>query len=89
LERNKVLLVPDILANAGGVAVSYLEWVQNLNREHWSEEEVNRRLEEKIVAAFRNVYDTSRRYNTSMRSGALAVAVTRVADAIKTLGIWP
>jgi glutamate dehydrogenase (NAD(P)+) len=89
LERNKVLLVPDILANAGGVAVSYLEWVQNLNRQHWTEDEVNQKLEQKIVSAFKSVLETSKRYNVSMRSGALAVAVQRVADAIKTLGIWP
>lgn len=89
LEKNKVLVVPDILANAGGVTVSYLEWVQNLNRQHWTEQEVNSKLEQKMVAAFKGVHETSKKYNVSMRSGALALSIKRVADAIKTLGIWP
>jgi len=89
LEKNKVLLIPDILANAGGVAVSYLEWVQNLNREHWTEEEVNAKLEKIMVTAFKSCNETSKKYNVAMRDGALAVAVNRVADAIKLLGIWP
>ncbi len=89
LEKNKVLVIPDILANSGGVAVSYLEWVQNLNRQHWTESEVNEKLEQKMVAAFKHTFEASQKYNVSMREGALALAVARVADAIKTLGIWP
>ena len=89
LERNKVLVVPDILANAGGVTVSYLEWVQNLNRQHWTEEQVNAQLEQKMVSAFKACYETSKKYNVPMRSGALALSIKRVADAIKLLGIWP
>jgi glutamate dehydrogenase (NAD(P)+) len=89
LERNKVLVVPDILANAGGVTVSYLEWVQNLNREHWSEDEVNAKLENKMVAAFHASYDMSQKHGVSMRSGALALSIKRVADAIKLLGLFP
>ncbi len=89
LAKNNVLLVPDILANAGGVAVSYLEWVQNLNREHWTEDEVNQKLEHKMVAAFKSVHEASVKYDVPMRLGALAVAVGRVAEAIKTLGMWP
>jgi glutamate dehydrogenase (NAD(P)+) len=89
LEKNNVLLIPDILANAGGVTVSYLEWVQNLNRQHWSEEQVNAQLEQKMVSAFNAAYQTAKKYNVAMRSGALAIAIQRVADAIKLLGIWP
>lgn len=89
LERNKVLLVPDILANSGGVVVSYLEWVQNLNRTHWTEEQVNLELERKMTTAFKSTYERSKKLNVSMRDGALALAVERVGRAIQTLGIWP
>lgn len=89
VDSNKVFLVPDILANSGGVIVSYLEWVQNLNRLSWPESEVNAKLEAKITGAFREVYSTSQKHSTSMRTGALMVGVGRVADAIRTLGIFP
>jgi glutamate dehydrogenase (NAD(P)+) len=89
LERNKVLLVPDILANSGGVIVSYLEWVQNLNRTHWTEAQVNEELERKMTLAFKNTYEKSKNLNVSMRDGALALAIERVGRAIETLGIWP
>jgi glutamate dehydrogenase/leucine dehydrogenase len=89
LDANGVFVVPDILANAGGVVVSYLEWVQNLERNMWTEAEVNSMLERKMISAFKDVHDASLKYNTSMRSGAMIVAVGRVADAVKTLGIFP
>ncbi len=89
LDANGVFLVPDILANSGGVIVSYLEWVQNLDRVRWPEADVNRRLEEKIVGAFKDVLETARKNQVSMRTAALMVGVGRVADAIKTLGLWP
>ncbi len=89
LDGNGIFVVPDILANSGGVIVSYLEWVQNLDRIRWSEDEVNSRLEEKITKAFREVHETSQKEGTSMRTAALVVGVGRVADAIKTLGLWP
>ena len=89
LSKNGVFLVPDILANAGGVTVSYLEWVQNLSRQHWTEEVVNVELEKKMVSGFKSVHDFSKKYAVPMRDAALAIAVSRVADAIKTLGVWP
>ncbi len=87
--ENKVFLIPDILANAGGVTASYFEWVQNLTREHWTLEEVNRKLEKIMVTAFNDVYKTMNKEETSMRTAALLLGVGRVADALKTLGIWP
>jgi glutamate dehydrogenase/leucine dehydrogenase len=89
LDKNGVFVIPDILANAGGVVVSYLEWVQNLERIAWTEEEVNSMMEKKMVGAFKDVYDASMKHSTSMRSGAMIVAVGRVADAVKSLGVFP
>jgi glutamate dehydrogenase (NAD(P)+) len=89
LDANNVFLIPDVLANSGGVIVSYLEWVQNLDRISWPEEEVNSKLEAKITGAFRDVHATSQKHSTSMRTAALMVGVGRVADAIRTLGVFP
>jgi glutamate dehydrogenase/leucine dehydrogenase len=84
-----VMLVPDILANAGGVTASYYEWVQNLEREHWSLEEVNGKLEAKMCKAFNDVYAAANKGKCEMRTAALVLGVGRVAEAIKTLGLWP
>jgi glutamate dehydrogenase (NAD(P)+) len=89
LEEKGVFVVPDILANSGGVIVSYLEWVQNLNRMRWSESDVNSKLEAKITDAFHSVYNESRERKIYTRTAALVLAIGRVADAIKTLGIFP
>jgi glutamate dehydrogenase (NAD(P)+) len=89
LREKKVFLIPDILANAGGVTASYFEWVQNLTREHWTLEEVNHKLERKMVKAFDDVYQTMDKEDTNMRTAALVLGVGRVAEAIRALGLWP
>jgi len=89
LHEKGIVLIPDILANSGGVATSYFEWVQNLTREHWTLEDVNRKLEGKMIKAFNDVHKTAREEESDMRTGALMLGVGRVAEAIKTLGLWP
>jgi glutamate dehydrogenase (NAD(P)+) len=89
LSDNGVFLVPDILANAGGVTVSYYEWVQDQNSFFWSENQINETLEQTMRTAFTSVYETAQRYNTDMRTGAYILAVDRVAEATSVRGIFP
>jgi len=89
LREHKVLIVPDILANAGGVTVSYFEWVQDLQSFFWTEEEINDRLERIMVRSFREVWAVGQERKVEMRTAALVKAVSRVADALMTRGIYP
>ena len=86
LNKKNILVIPDILANAGGVAVSYLEQVQNAYAFYWSEEEVLVKLKELMDRAFNETWEQKEKYNTSMRMGAYALGVSRVARAMKDRG---
>ena len=81
-------MIPDILANAGGVTTSYFEWVQDRHGYFWEEAEVNHRLEAKMVEAFKDVLDTSIRYKTDLRTAAYIVAISRVATVTKMRGMY-
>lgn len=89
LYENGVFLVPDILANAGGVTVSYYEWVQDQSSFFWSERQINETLELTMNNAFNSVHATAQRYSTDMRTGAYILAVDRVAEATSVRGIFP
>ena len=89
LARKGITMIPDILANAGGVTVSYFEWVQDLQSFFWSEAEVNAKLEQVMRRAFHEVHETARKHRTHMRTGAYVLAVGRVADATLVRGLFP
>ena len=89
LFKNGAMVIPDILCNAGGVTVSYFEWVQDLNRDFWEEDEVNVRLEKKMVRAFDEVYAMAQAEKSHLRLGAYLLSVKRVAEAMQVRGIYP
>ena len=88
LHERGVFVVPDILANAGGVTVSYFEWVQDRHGYFWTEKEVNERLEAKMCEAFDTVLQTAEKYQVDMRAAAYVVAINRVATVTKLRGMY-
>ena len=88
LHDRGVFVVPDILANAGGVTVSYFEWVQDRHGYFWTEKEVNERLEAKMMQAYHVVLETAQKYNVDMRTAAYIVAIGRVATVTKMRGMY-
>jgi glutamate dehydrogenase (NAD(P)+) len=89
LNRNDVFLVPDILANAGGVVVSYFEWVQDLQSFFWSEKEVNGKLESIMLNSFADVLGVAKKYEVDMRTAAYILAIQKEAEIIQARMIWP
>src|SRR5262249_36653204 len=88
LHERGIFVIPDILANAGGVTTSYFEWVQDRHGYFWEEAEVNKRLDNKMVEAFEDVLSTSQRYKTDLRTAAYIVAINRVATVTKMRGMY-
>lgn len=88
-ERGDIFVIPDILANAGGVVVSYFEWVQDLQNLFWKEKEINHRLWEMMSDAFERVYQTSLKEKVDMRTAALMTAIRKVSTAMLTRGLYP
>lgn len=89
LKEKDILVVPDILANAGGVTVSYFEWVQDLQSFFWKKEQVNATLEEMIEKSFNEIWNTKEKYSTDMRTAAYILSTQRIAFGIEKRGIYP
>ena len=89
LEKKGVTIVPDILANAGGVIVSYFEWVQNIQNIMWDTEEVYKMLEKLMKRAFNNVWEEKENHKTTLRMGAYIVALRKITSATKIRGVFP
>ena len=84
--KNNITLVPDVLANAGGVTVSYFEWLQNISNNYWSEEEVDKELKERMIPSFEAIWQMSIDKKTDLRTAAFMVALDRIAQASKVRG---
>jgi glutamate dehydrogenase/leucine dehydrogenase len=89
LEKKDIPVIPDILANAGGVVVSHLEWVQALSGLYWEEKEINAELEKKMTRAFQDVWEEARMRKVSLRCAAYVVAIERIAEIYRYRGIFP
>jgi glutamate dehydrogenase (NAD(P)+) len=89
LEKRGIPVIPDILANAGGVVVSHLEWVQAMSGLYWEEDQVNAELERKLVKAFQEVWNNAQTRNVALRCSAYVVAIERIAEVYRYRGIFP
>jgi len=89
MHKRGILVIPDILANGGGVTVSYFEWVQNLSEFFWTKKEVDDKLEGIMVSAFNRVWEMRETKKVDMRQAAYMVAIARVVEAYKWRGIFP
>jgi glutamate dehydrogenase (NAD(P)+) len=89
LEDRGILVVPDVIANAGGVTVSYFEWVQDFSSFFWSEEEIEQRLEQILLPAFRHIWDLHQEQNVTLRTAAFIIACRRVLQARALRGLYP
>lgn len=88
LEQRGIWVVPDILANAGGVVVSYFEWVQNIQSIYWEEKDINQMLHKKMTKAFSEVWDLAHSKHTSLRMGAYMLAIGRIVGAQRYRGLF-
>ena len=88
LDSKGITVVPDILANAGGVTVSYFEWVQNRGGYHWTLDTVNERLATAMNGAFDRVYETAQKHNVSLRLASYILAIDKVARTLRLRGIY-
>ena len=89
LYKKKITVIPDILANSGGVCISYLEWVQNNMGYYWTFDEVAAKMEKNIVRGFNDSLEISKKYKIDMRRAAMVLAVKRVMEAFELKGLWP
>jgi len=89
LQQRGIFVIPDVLCNAGGVTVSYFEWVQDLQNYFWTETQINRRLKQVLIKAFREVYAEANRAQVDMRTAALMLGVGRVANGEHVRGLFP
>ena len=87
--KKNILIIPDILANSGGVCISYLEWVQNKMGYYWTFDEVANKMEANITKGFRDAYELSKKHKIDMRKATMVLAVERVLEAFNQKGIWP
>ena len=84
-----IVVVPDVIANAGGVTVSYFEWVQDFSSFFWTEDEINVRLDKIMIGAFKHIWETSELHKITLRTAAFTVACTRVLQAREERGLYP